>query len=413
VAYVSQIVDFYMLDYLAMIVKVDPQIGSAVRPWERRENPESFNIRKRILADQVSAAKAEVESGVGVALRDYAFMAAFGEARHAWDMSQGDVPEDLPKGVGRGTACKEALRYDPVANWRKLYDVFEDGYWHNGYGGHAWAQIVRAVHLFEINKAVGLDYLLDLQHNGGRLLDKSTALHLVGLNVDMSESEIANFLEWKKHNDYLDLPGYYAEYLSANVARLAMNVLKEFRGFIRVYLSRNSEADYDGGFPPHAGILWGDEELSDNLEPTVERCCNCDDPKYSEYNGQPYCWDCYHDTFGSCAECGGRWYKSDLHEVDGGDEVCFDCLSNYYTECGGCGKYIHNGQLSTTADDSHFCAECYDEQNDCIGGCEAKLADPVYVPHAGYVSICPDCMPGYQADHGYYEEQIPMTIPVG
>lgn len=80
-----------------------------------------------------------------------------------------------------------------------------------------------------------------------------------------------------------------------------------------------------------------------------------------EYDGDPYCEDCFMDNFAECHHCGRiepieRTTWLDHYQIT----VCEDCLDEYYHTCCDCGEVIHRWD-SRYLNGEFYCEDCFQD----------------------------------------------------
>jgi len=114
---------------------------------------------------------------------DYLFLACLGEARHAPTRcttmfsdfnSEWDGSSDRQCVV---SYC--AGKYDPKTTLPLLIKLFNEGDWHDSYGGKRWGEIAQAAYNWYThawNDITLIDHCVDMVHNGGLAFDKGFLL---------------------------------------------------------------------------------------------------------------------------------------------------------------------------------------------------------------------------------------------
>jgi hypothetical protein len=410
----SDVVDFYMLQSLSYHMGQEAALSSEflVRKYFKDStasimlagDPENISKMTR-LALRVESLQAHVTSIVSIAFRDYCFLASCGEARHVDGCSTGSAPEDLPRdNFSRSASIEYALNYDPMENASVLERVFNQS-WISSYGGRNWAQIAAAVKLYGIDKAILVDHVVDLKHNGGCLFNKSSALYRSDIELDISESTLMNFLDYKRDNDILRLHPHYQQFLSEEVAVLVNEYFRLRKINFRV---KGKKA---GGFN-HNPPTFKNKVFSDNWvrRASVLICPNCNRSVPEDDSHDGYCEDCYNEIYTHC-DCGHTVRDNDYEVVKSGLVICNSCIGWNYARCENCYEYEHDSNTSSGGDGIIYCNECWEGAPFCAHCDEEKIFNTTYVPHAGFKPLCDACKPEFQAKHGYYTEQ--MTLITG
>jgi hypothetical protein len=294
----SSVIDFYFLSALK----------HAQSSTVNKSNGENLDVKYMINKSRIDALYNQAVDGIADAFYAYAFISAYGEARHVRSRASGGrIPRDLNTAQGRNQSYESSLEYNPAESRGALISVFQDCDWLSAYGGEAWASIARSLDLYHetrtitdyytgdkrvVNgKAVFIDHLIDLKHNGGNLFDKSGALDLSHINRDIDERDLMEFLNYKKYNDILNNPpSRYTDYLSAEVASL-MGIDKPYRWAIE------NKCDNRDVMSAFGECVLGEYGYI-NHEPSVtcEGCCDqiLESESYS-HDGYYYCASCMRD----------------------------------------------------------------------------------------------------------------------
>jgi hypothetical protein len=352
----SAVIDFYVLERIR-------------RDTVYFRPPAYDDTRGKVLASKVEAAWNRINEDLGLCFRDYLFLAAFGEARHAWDKAEGSVPSDLPHGGWRESAMRDARQYDPDLVLPDLYRVFHDMDWHSGYGGEKWASIIKAAVKFgEWPTAVFIDHCVDLEHNGGSCFDKTDATSLMDIEFDFSGME--SFLDWKRDCDILDPSGqWWQEQAEQYLSRLSGEVrqlLFSWAGYYRVYLPFFGRRGYYETVTRHeySPVDWGDEGLSPHwVDVDAVECANCGDSvnyssSYSCSEGY-LCSTCYHEYYTECDHCGNTYHNDAFTYTKDEKNICDNCLERTCQECEGCGEWVYNyNSVDLDGHRFYLCDEC-------------------------------------------------------
>jgi hypothetical protein len=99
---------------------------------------------------------------------------------------------------------------------------------------------------------------------------------------------------------------------------------------------------------------WGD--------PNTTKCTDCGEEVHEDdvrigADDQPYCDDCYSESFTDCDICSNTRWREDCTYIDDQD-VCERCMSRHYTVCDSCGRDIHNRDAHER-NERDYCQECY------------------------------------------------------
>jgi hypothetical protein len=298
----SSVFDFYYLSALSN------KHNQAVD----HSDSENMDIRHAIKEDTLRSLSELATNCIADSFYAYAFVSAFGEARHVRNRANGGrIPRDLKCSISRNQAYDFALEYNPAESREVLASVFGDCSWHSAYGGDAWHKIARSMDLYHevkiitdyytgdtrvVNgKAIFIDHLIDLKHNGGSLFDKSGALDIAEIERDIAEGELMAFLDFKRDNDILSdlqVSTQYTQYLSREVADLLGLVdATDYRWSLRL------KVDNEDVLSKFGDCVLGEYGYI-NHEPSVrcEGCCDqiLESESYS-HDGYYYCASCMRD----------------------------------------------------------------------------------------------------------------------
>lgn len=142
-----------------------------------------------------------------LAIRDYLYVAAFGEARHARPRAIKYWPGNYDY-FSRSSSYKLAIKYNPEEALPLLYELFTSP-WKGTYGGAKWAEIVKAAMMYgNIPNAVFIDHAADLQHWNGFVFSKFEAKEVLDWHFDDDAFNLMkSWLNYKaKTIDLLHLP---------------------------------------------------------------------------------------------------------------------------------------------------------------------------------------------------------------
>lgn len=140
-----------------------------------------------------------------IALRSFVYLYAvcLGEARHARESLAKTlfIPEILHE--HREGIYKSIFRFRPTKqNIDVLIKVFSQK-WSSGFGGKAWLNIAKALNYFFTGTASGfVDHIIDLEHNGGCVFNKSETRSTIYFDPSYPNS-FKDFLDWKFRYDVL------------------------------------------------------------------------------------------------------------------------------------------------------------------------------------------------------------------
>jgi len=134
---------------------------------------------------------------------DYLFMICMGEGRHARQHAEGTHYAELPSSDNRSAIYKKSKGFNPKENLSILRTLFSDQDWESSYGGKKWAELASFASRYEnLSPIIYIDHLIDLEHNGGNIFNKTSVRHYMNFQVNWTHSELGfkNFLDWKFHS---------------------------------------------------------------------------------------------------------------------------------------------------------------------------------------------------------------------
>lgn len=321
----SEFADFYMLSATLAHAEIthEPFRHSHIR-WLRDAN-QTFR---------------DLTENMAIALRDYLFLSAMGESRHAEDSSEGESVPYL-ENTCRKDVYHEALQFSPEKSWPVLVEIFDDQNWSRGYGGESWARIAHAIGLYYnplIPDAVFVDHCADLRHNGGCAFNKrvDNEMHW----RDVFSPVMTNFLSWKAEVDILtEKPSSHVDrdirlWLTAETLRL----LRRFQNLfgVKVWIADQLSTQR---LTKQTAVKWGDKTLQTSVGTTDPRCDKCGNDASWFAEDKELCESCFSANYFHCKECQEICFQDDAEEFEG-DLYCEGCLSAITEDCDECGEWV-------------------------------------------------------------------------
>lgn len=343
---------------------------------ERASDP--FDHRIERLAEDCAEWEATVLPDFALCLRDTLFLMATGEARHSARMCR-ETAEAFASDrydPGRDTWFERALDYDVDRNLPVLAKIFGQRWSSSGYGGRAWAQIVRGAMLYgRVPDAAFADHVADLEHNGGVLFNKSE-VSIIGFDTELVGAySFKHFLDYKFGHDLVIEPWHH--YSPSPMVRRMVNraraILFGTEPARWAYMDEYARTRYEYRFR-YVRPTWGTELFGDLVDPNRTTCDCCGESCSDEYHAQneygstlDLCEDCYQNSATSCEICGQTYTESAVQTVHLAGQswdktVCSDCLNGLDT-CTGCGKYM-TGWSSYHHDSGDYCPDCHYGKNE-------------------------------------------------
>ena len=113
------------------------------------------------------------------------------------------------------------------------------------------------------------------------------------------------------------------------------------------------------------GIIFGGGEDRRSYEIEIQPGENCEDcerflpeGEAIDYEGDPYCYSCYHDRFVDCERCDLTIDRDDAY-YEGGANYCEDCEGEIMHNCERCGdRFLREGESEIGGD---YCEDCASE----------------------------------------------------
>jgi hypothetical protein len=323
---------------------------------------------------------------------------------------------------------ESVIQYKPSAVIMALQTQMHHVDWtHGGYGGHAWGGIIDcAATYYELNNLTAfIDHVLDVEHNGGRLFDKTQAAKFVGLNMDWDKSDIHAFLDWKFQSpDLLLDPELYEHYgycISGKTAEFITRYKNIFlppaerapiECGLKILRARYGKIA-DSGALYYLPLDWDDNESYFDLEDSANGsvCEDCaeylsDGYEHITDHGEVFCEDCYSEHVAYC-ESGNHEFDPDyMVEVDN-QIMCEDCAESEYVKCDECEDWHPRGDSFEYAG-MDLCEDCIDvHAPECL-----KCGIVVLDTESQYPHECEECESKYAKSP--FENQYDMTpLPNG
>lgn len=165
-------------------------------------NPElQFKKSVEKLKEDVELTISKVIPNIALRVFVYLFAACLGEARHAGEAAAKSRWIPVTRQHERSEIYTMIAEFAPSAeNINALVNIF-DQKWMSGYGGEAWKRIAEALHMYAKDPVAFLDYVVDLEHNGGTVFNKSEAKYSIQFRTEYASGRFRRFLDYKfKHN---------------------------------------------------------------------------------------------------------------------------------------------------------------------------------------------------------------------
>ena len=371
--------EFYMLD----------AIGLKVRGLHEEDR---WRHSIQHLSQMLDDVQPKFNAVFGRALRDYLWLSAIGEARHAHGQTKHSIPE-IKRG-SRESCYRDGYDYSPdiVENRDKLRSMFDDYHWSSSsYGGKKWGTIVGAIDLYYTTPmAVFIDHCADLKHNGGLAFNKNPEFW----DYHDGYSEAMPLLNLKRDTDDLlyNIDKVYSQ------GRLKMYMTYEVSILVELAWARFDCLPY-----AYKRNFRGKRRYREHLLPTYDtkvfteplsnwRCVTCDTPLVKGEtvygNGQEICFDCA-DT---CEHCGelvhpnqNKYYDGDINQ-----HLCQTCRNDYTSKCNHC----HERFWDINLNDIGVCRDCYEDYEPCgICGdvCSPNIISRTVTHEDEPITVCDSC----------------------
>lgn len=145
-------------------------------------------LAKAKLADDTMEVRERFNINLSNTLKDYLNIIIIGEGRHGRHLASPAFSFKVGRknifGAGKinrrasyDIVRKEAENIDPKSAIFQLLPAFLQRRWASGYGGKRWAEIAKVALLqFDTPREIFIDTVINLQHNTGTVLNKSTEL---------------------------------------------------------------------------------------------------------------------------------------------------------------------------------------------------------------------------------------------
>ena len=193
--------DFYFLE--ALRAKVDTLVAG---------NPDlEFSKPVEKFIDDLDRLTDKIVPNMALRVFTYLWAASLGEARHAKESVASRRYLIAPLSDSRKAWFESATKFAPSKkNVQILFDIFDQP-WRSGYGGKAWADIVRAVKEYDtIAPSAWIDHVVDLEHNNGTVFSKPEAKNAIFFDV-LYDGRFSEFLDYKFRADILTQKAGFAK----------------------------------------------------------------------------------------------------------------------------------------------------------------------------------------------------------
>lgn len=133
-------------------------------------------------------------------VRDYLWITAIGESRHAINKSQKYV-KNIEGVEGRQSVYEYACLFEPCEeNINSLINLFNAQWFDSSFGGEMWGTIVNHVGKYGcMSNICWLDIAIHLQHNSGSVFNKD--LLFSDISTNSVSKEIESFLNYRANYD--------------------------------------------------------------------------------------------------------------------------------------------------------------------------------------------------------------------
>jgi hypothetical protein len=411
---VSNAIEFYLLEY--MVAESD------------RLSARNLAASDKFKDDLIRTYRL-LESNLSTAFLHYLYLAAIGEARHASCKCEYMLYEI--NGGQRDSACEAGLDYDIEYSLPILEELYLNCRWFGGsFGGSNWGEIVQCAQLYYTigceSLSAWIDYIMDVEHNGGSLFDKKEAGYTARLKLDMDKYPLRVFLNFKFDHDILEDvdSAYDNEILDIYMYAVSSRVKSLIHRFYVIYKEQyppswldkcNGSAWYD--YTPvkfgsrvltlvEARTLETCESCGTDLE-CIDTCCAVND------NGYYYCNECYHNDHISCEGCNEYFDESDTTEYDIVGKnytitLCSDC-ANEAIVCWYCDSIIMDNDFITDDSEDKVCLGCARDNGylQTCANCHQEFTftlDYMEAKNAELDQECPDCAYWTESDvHPYLD----------
>jgi hypothetical protein len=222
-------------------------------------NPEkAFSKAVEKLTEDVSDFIAELFPNLALRSFVYLYAACLGEARH----SRESIAESLwipeTQSMHRAGLYRVATDYRPNKNNLDVLVKVFDQPWSSGFGGKAWKNIADSlVMYFSHPPAAFIDHIIDLEHNGGCVFNKTDARDTLHFEAEY-EGNFKMFLDYKFRYDILaqEPDGIYGNLL---VTRKTRKLLTRYE----IIFNKKPITWVTGGLETLDDYLveWGNEEF--------------------------------------------------------------------------------------------------------------------------------------------------------
>lgn len=188
----------------------------------------------------------------------YLYAACIGEARHARESNAESRYIPQIRAMHRKDCYASVDKFPPdKENLSVLCEIYNGQKWVAAFGGKAWGNIAQALKMyFTVSPATFIDYVIDLEHNGGTAFNKSDA-HKTIRFYTRYPGHLNHFLDWKFAHNILEREPQFTEEIS--LTRRVYNLVKRYSvifrkpepTWLRPYLNRLDAYE----------VEWGNERL--------------------------------------------------------------------------------------------------------------------------------------------------------
>jgi len=168
---------------------------------------DEFNKPQAKLIEDLDEWHTTLTDNLALAIRDYLYLACFGEARHASTRCALHWPQNH-NGLSRLSSYQIAITHNLVHALPKLIQIFDQSDWGGGYGGKIWRQIAEAAAQYGIwPNTLFIDHAIDLEHHNGFVFSKYDAASFINWNFHSEiHNNIKTWLTIKSQNDLIRMP---------------------------------------------------------------------------------------------------------------------------------------------------------------------------------------------------------------
>jgi hypothetical protein len=149
---------------------------------------------------------------------------------------------------------------------------------------------------------------------------------------------------------------------------------------------------------------------ADDIERSDEvTCISCSSPIepdriVKDDNGDPYCEECYCETYTRCEECNDEVLNDDV-VIHADRCYCEECADRLHPQCQDCGNRCNTNDH--TYNDEPLCERCYDRNYFYCEGCDSVCHNDDYGDDSRCVECTPDDEEGDESEEEYDEFDHP------